>query len=111
MTKIHVTKDFDEYMLADRTPVRVVCVDALGGLPVIAVDHEGGIYRSQLDGTRSSGYSPIVKQKRKPREWYLATSSDGTPLTYHILHKKVEADSYTHGPVIKVREVLGDECN
>jgi len=75
MVDIRPTEGFDEYEV-NGGPVRVICVDAPGPLPVIAASSKGGLFRRRKNGTYD-GEHPIAKQKRQLREICRWENPDG----------------------------------
>ena len=60
---------------AHRTPVRILCIDAPGGYPVVAISDRGTMYRRKADGTRD-GVWPIVSDE-PDRLWKVSWPGGG----------------------------------
>jgi hypothetical protein len=76
MTDFHTTEGFDEYHLDDKTPVRIICVDAPGHYPIVVIDEVGLTYHRHADGTAEDCPAIVKSTPRIKGERWLVVWCD-----------------------------------
>lgn len=90
------------YLTRDGTKVRVVCVDAPGGWPVIGVFANGNVTLWEKDGINPNDEDDdLIAEVRVPREWTLTRQGPHAITT-------VGGPDLEVVEVVRVREVLDD---